>query len=80
MVAKHKCKEHDSDPNKHTRWKPQSRLCVGQDSLGLGWEQRMEHQKKKMSEFGGQEGLCELFDDEREALGGTQTQDWRERA
>ena len=53
----------------------QSRLRVGQDCFGTGWTRRMEQQKKKMSEFGGQEGLCDLRNDEREALGRTRTQD-----
>ena len=47
----------------------QSRLLVGQDSFVLGWGRKVEPQKKKMSEFGGQEGLCVLRNDEREALG-----------
>ena len=37
----------------------------------------MQQPKKKMSEFGGEEGLCDLRTDEREGLGRTQTQDWR---
>ena len=44
----------------------QLRLCVGQDSFGMGGRRRIEQQQ-----FGGQEGLCDLRNDEREALGRT---------
>ena len=65
------------DPTNHTRWKHKwwwhNRGCVGQDCFGTGWTRRMEQQEKKMSEFGGQEGLCDLRTNEREALGRTRT-------
>ena len=51
---------------------------MGQDCFGTSWTRRIEQRKKKMSEFGGQEGLCDLRNDERETLGRTRTQDYRE--
>ena len=48
--------------NNHTRWKHkwESRMCVGQDCFGMGWDRTLEQRKTKVSSIDGQQGLRDL--------------------